>query len=158
MNVAASKNAGFLALLLAVTAASSSAFAVDEIRGGKWEFTTEMRMPMAPPVAPGSQAAPGGNTPMTRTACISAANPVPQEISGNVRCRLDGVQRQGGTVTWSMTCIPPQGAPARSDGVAHYAGTTMEGTFTTHLTAPNGQTIASPGRITGRYIGACDGR
>jgi Protein of unknown function (DUF3617) len=75
-----------------------------------------------------------------------------------VQCKVDKMQRNGGTVTWSMTCTPPQGAPVRSDGVAHYAGTTMEATFTTHMTAQNGHPVDNPGRISGRYVGACEAR
>jgi hypothetical protein len=146
-------------LLVAVllTGAEAAAQPASEIRSGKWEFTTEMRMP-AGVAAPGAQRQPGGSTKMTRMACITPANPVPATTEGNVECKIDRVHRYGGTVDWAMTCTPPQGAPVRSDGVAHYIGNAMEATFTAHLTAPNGQAVDSPGRITGHYQGPCDAR
>ena len=143
------------ALLTGATAAAAQT--ASEIRAGKWEFTTEMRMP-AGMAAPGGQLQPGGNTKMTRMACITPANPIPATTEGNIQCRIDRQQRTGGTVGWAMTCTPPQGAAVRSEGLAHYIGNTMEATFTTHLTAPNGQAIDNPGRITGRYLGACDAK
>lgn len=148
---------GILFAAAAGLMAPAAACAADEIKGGKWQFTTQMRMP--PPTQPPSGAAPpsGGNTGMTRTACVDPANPVPAETrQGNVQCKLDTMQRQGGTVTWSMTCVAPQGPPIRSDGVAHYKGDTMEATLTAHMIAPNGQPFDNPGRITGHYLGACD--
>ena len=57
-----------------------------------------------------------------------------------------------------MTCTPPHGVPVYADGVAHYAGTTMEGIFTTHMKAPNGNPVDNPGRISSRYVGACEAR
>ena len=63
-----------LALSLA-TAVSVAAQAADEIKSGKWEFTTQMQLPGAVQPAPTGQAG-GGNAPMTRTACIDAANPI----------------------------------------------------------------------------------
>jgi hypothetical protein len=105
-----------------------------------------------------AQAGPGGNTQMTRMACISPENLVPATAQGDVQCKVDKMGRNGGTVTWTMTCSPPHGVPVRADGAAQYAGTTMQGTFTTHVTAPNGNPVDNPGRISGRYIGACDAR
>ena len=52
-----------LALSLA-TAVSVAAQAADEIKSGKWEFTTQMQLPGAVQSAPAGQAA-GGNAPMT---------------------------------------------------------------------------------------------
>jgi Protein of unknown function (DUF3617) len=155
MNVRAAESAMFLAILLIGMVTTAPANAADQIRGGKWQFTTEMRMPATAQSSAGAQARP---TRMTRMACIDPANPVPAETQGDVQCKVDKMQRNGGTVTWSMTCTPPQGAPVRSDGVAHYAGTTMEATFTTHMTAQNGHPVDNPGRISGRYVGACEAR
>ncbi len=158
MTVRAADRAFLLAVLLTGTVATTAARAADEIRAGKWQFTTEMRMPAGAQSPQGGQLQPGSSTNMTRIACITPANPVPAGTEGNVQCKIDKEQRNGGTVAWSMTCTPPQGAPVRSDGVAHYTGDAMEATFTAHLTAPNGQAVDNPGRITGRYLGACDAR
>jgi hypothetical protein len=136
----------------------TTAHAADEIRAGKWQFTTETRMPAGMQPTAGGQLPAGGSTRMTRTACITPANPVPATTEGNVQCKVDKELRNGGTVSWTMTCTPPQGRPVRSDGIAHYTGNAMEATFTTHLTAPDGHAIDNPGRITGAYLGACDGK
>jgi hypothetical protein len=77
-----------LALSLA-TAVSVAAQAADEIKSGKWEFTTQMQLPGAVQSAPSGQAA-GGNAPMTRIACIDAANPIPAEA----QCKVDQVDRR----------------------------------------------------------------
>jgi hypothetical protein len=49
-----------------------------------------MQLPGAVQSAPAGQAA-GGNAPMTRTACINAANPIPEEA----QCKVDQVDRRG---------------------------------------------------------------
>src|SRR6201993_1532575 len=101
---------GNLLVLSLATAVSVAAQAADEIKSGKWEFTTQMQLPGAVQSAPAGQAA-GGNAPMTRTACINAANPIPAEAP----CKLDHVDRRGGVVTWAMTCNTPLG-PTQSAG------------------------------------------
>ena len=149
----------FLFAGLTTVMVATTSHAADEIRAGKWQFTTETRMPAGMQPAPGGQVQqPDAGTKMTRTACITPTDPVPTETAGNVQCKVDKEQHHGGTVSWTMTCTPPQGRPVRSDGVAHYTGNAMEATFTTHLTAPDGHAIDNPGRITGAYLGACDAK
>src|SRR4029077_7970777 len=142
-------------ILLTVVLAgiTSGARAAEEIKGGKWQFTTEMQMPSTAqaPLAP--QARPGGNPPMTRTACIDPAHPIPAEQ----QCKLDNVERSGGNVTWSMTCNSPQGQ-VQSAGSARYAGETMEARLTARIPGPHGKPGDAPGRITGRYLGPCDAK
>jgi hypothetical protein len=91
MTRAAGRN--LLALSFA-TAVSVAAQAADEIKSGKWEFTTQMQLPGAFQSAPAGHAA-GGNAPMTRTACVDAANPIPAEP----QCKVDQVDRRGSLVT-----------------------------------------------------------
>jgi Protein of unknown function (DUF3617) len=149
---------GFLLAALLAATAPMAARAVEEIKGGKWQFTTQMQMPAAPQSPSGVQPRPEGNTSMTRTACIDQANPVPADTQqGNVQCKLDEVDRRGSNVTWSMTCASPRGA-IQSAGAARYTGDTMEATLTARIPGPNGQPMDTPGRITGRYLGACDAR
>jgi Protein of unknown function (DUF3617) len=141
-------------ILIAVllTGFTATAHGADEIKGGKWQFTTQMQMPVtAPSQAGGAQARPGGAPDMTRTACIDAANPIPAEA----QCKIDKVERNGGVVTWAMTCNSPRG-PIQSAGSARYAGDTMEATMTARVPGPSGQPVDTPGRITGRYLGPCD--
>jgi Protein of unknown function (DUF3617) len=134
-----------LALSLA-TAVSVAAQAADEIKSGKWEFTTQMQLP-------GAGQAAGGNAPMTRAACIDAANPIP----GEAQCKVDQVDRRGSLVTWAMTCDSPRGE-IHSAGSARYAGNTMEGTVTARVPGPNGQPVDTPGHIAGRYLAPCDAK
>jgi hypothetical protein len=68
--------AGVNLLALSFATVSVAAQAADEIKSGKWEFTTQMQLPGAVQSAPAGQAA-GGNAPMTRTACINAAKSDP---------------------------------------------------------------------------------
>jgi hypothetical protein len=142
--------------LLAACVASTMSVAsqaADEIRAGKWQFTTQMQLPSGAQSPSGVQKPAGEITPMTLTACIDSANPIPAEG----QCSLDRVDRKGGLVTWAMTCNSPRGA-IRSAGSARYAGDTMEGTLTARVPGLNGQPVDTPGRITGRYLGPCDAK
>jgi hypothetical protein len=140
-----------LALSLASTL-SVAAQAADEIKSGKWEFTTQMQRPGAVQSAPAGQGA-GGNAPMIRTACIDAANPIPAEA----QCKIDQVDRRGSLVTWVMTCNSPRGE-IRSAGSARYAGSTMEGRATARVPGPDGQPVDTPVHIAGRYLAPCDAK
>ena len=142
---------GILLTIVLASAGSVPSRAADEIKAGKWQFTTEMQVPGATKPPPGVQASAGGSAPMTRTACIDAANPIPAEA----QCKLDRVDRQGGVVTWAMTCNTPRG-PILSAGSGRYAGDAMEATLTARVPGPNGQPVDTPGRITGRYLAPCD--
>ena len=138
---------GILLTLVLAGAISATSQAADEIKGGKWQFTTQMQSPS------GLQPAAGGSAPMTLTACIDAANPIPAEG----QCKVDKVDRHGGGVTWAMTCNTPRG-PILSAGSGRYAGDTMEATLTARVPGPNGQPVDTPGRITGHYLGPCDAK
>jgi hypothetical protein len=144
---------GILLTVILASASSVPSRAADEIKAGKWQFTTQMQLPGAAQSPPGVQASAGGNAPMTRTACIDAANPIPAEA----QCKLDRVDRQGGVVTWAMTCNTPRG-PILSAGSGRYAGDTMEATLTARVPGPNGQPVDTPGRITGHYLAPCDAK
>jgi hypothetical protein len=129
-----------------------AALAADEIRTGKWEFTTQMQPPAMPPSATGTQP-PAANQPMTRTACIDPTHPIPLDE----QCRLDNMKHSGGQISWTMTCNSPQG-PVPSSGSGHYAGDTMKGTLTARVLGPNGRPLTAPGRITGRFLGPCEAK
>src|SRR6516165_7752088 len=96
---------------------------------------------------------PAATPPMTLTACIDSANPIPAES----QCKLEQMDRHGSVVTWTMTCNSPRGA-IRSAGSARYAGDTMEATLTARVPGPNGQPVDSPGSITGRYLAPCEAK
>ena len=145
--------AGTLLTIVLASAISAASRAADEIKAGKWEFTTQMQLPGAAQPPPGVQPSVGGSAPMIRTSCIDAANPIPAEG----QCKLDRVDRHGGAVTWAMTCNTPRG-PILSSGSGRYAGDTMEAALTARVPSPNGQPVDTPGRITGRYLGPCDAK
>lgn len=76
----------FAGLMTGMVATTSHA--ADEIRAGKWQFTTETRMPTGMQPAPGVQMQqPDAGTKMTRTACITPTDPVrPKPLAmSNVR-------------------------------------------------------------------------
>jgi Protein of unknown function (DUF3617) len=140
-----------LPLILIVALSPGTARAAGEIKPGKWQFTTEMQLPAAPQTAPGAQPSSAANRPLTRTACIDPAHPIPAEE----QCKLDTMKRTGSKISWAMTCNSPQG-PVHSTGSGRYAGDTMEGTLTAHVPGPDGRPMGAPGRITGRYLGPCE--
>jgi hypothetical protein len=158
MKIGFAAGAILLGTALAATATTASR-AADEIKSGRWQFTTQMQMPGAQQQPLAAQPQPGANPGVSHTECISSANPVPAETQqGRLQCKRDRMERRGGTVTWSTTCTGPQGPPIRSDGVAQYTGDRMDGTVTTHVFGPDGKPVDNPGRITGRYLGPCGAR
>ena len=86
---------GMLVAALLFGVAPAAARAADAVKAGKWEFTTQMQLP-APQSPIGSQSSPGSGQPMTRTACIDAAHPIPVEA----QCKLDDMRQNGDTITW----------------------------------------------------------
>ena len=131
----------------------AAARAADAVKAGKWEFMTQIQLPAVPQPAAGTQPGPAGGQPMTRTACIDSAHPIPVDA----QCKLDSMRQTGVTVTWAMTCNSPRG-PIQSAGSARYAGETMQAKLTARVPSPSGQPIDAPGQITGRYLGPCDAR
>lgn len=142
-------------------AASRPAREDDGVKTGQWQFTSELAAPApaagAQSPAPESQAASARGQPQTDSgakttymACIASDKAVPAGI--DPRCKLDGTQRQGSRVTWSMSCANTR---VRSDGVARYHGDTMDGTMVSHMPAANGAAMEMTQQITGRYIGPC---
>jgi hypothetical protein len=139
-----------LRLALLTGSVPGVALAASDIKAGKWQFTTEMQLP-AMSQSTGVQAPPGNNQPMTRTACVDPAHPIPAEQ----QCTLDNVKRIGPNVTWAMTCNSPQGA-IQSSGSGRYAGDNMEARVIARIPGANGKPVDAPGRITGHYIGPCE--
>jgi Protein of unknown function (DUF3617) len=145
-----------LALLQAGTVISASA--AETIKPGRWEFTSQMQMPggaqmpSGTSLPPGVQARPGGGMSATHTSCINPDRAVPTDP--RPECRVERMQRNGATIVWSSSCTTGQGV-LRSDGVAHYAGNSMEATLTTHVPGHGGAVMDTKQHITGRYLGAC---
>jgi hypothetical protein len=151
------------AMLLAAfqVGTAMSAGAAETIRPGRWEFISQMQMPGGAQLPPGAslpqgvQARPGGGMSATHTSCIDPDKAVPTDP--RPECRVDRMQRNGATITWSSSCTTAQGT-VRSDGVARYAGNSMDATLTTHVPGQGGAVMDTRQRITGRYLGPCTGR
>jgi hypothetical protein len=135
-----------IALAAALTAIAPLAVqAIEPIKSGEWQFTTHMQLPGM------TQGA--GDQGMTRTACINPANPIPADTG----CNFGSVNRNGGVVSWTMTCSSPVG-PIQSAGSARYFGETMQATLTAQIPGANGRPADAPGTITGRYLGPCNAK
>jgi uncharacterized protein DUF3617 len=143
--------------------ATGSASDDSTIKSGQWEFAAQLEADAL--AAPGSPAVPGaasfggGATKSNYAICVAPDKAVPSAFVAG--CRLDAVHRDGGRITWSMTCTNPQNA-VRSDGVAQYHGDTMTATMVSHLPSDKtgdkvkgGKTIDVAQYITGRYLGPC---
>jgi hypothetical protein len=143
------------------------------IKPGEWQFSAQLQtqapqqQPATTQLLPGAAAPPGTASPSgalktTYTNCIASDKAVPSAVGSG--CTLDSALRNGGRITWSMTCTNRQNA-VRSDGVAQYRGDTMEGTMISHLPVAPGAPGAKDGsdgrvadllqHITGRYLGPC---
>src|SRR5207249_9334 len=109
------------------------------VKPGRWEFSAQLVIPAAPGAPPqaavGTPSPGGGGPKTTRIGCITAEKAVPIEFGP--QCKLDGSQRDGANISWSMTCTNPR-TTVRSDGMAQYRGETMEATMISHLPAGNG--------------------
>jgi hypothetical protein len=129
----------------------------DAVKPGQWEFTSQMQMPGMQKLPPGMQLPPNVQMPQggmksTYKTCVDSERAVPSDPRG--QCRIEQVQRNGGTVSWTGSCATAQGA-VRSEGVAHYSGDMMEANLTTQVPGANGQAMKTTQHITGHYLGAC---
>jgi hypothetical protein len=149
------------ALAVAVVA---GAHAADVIRAGKWEFAAQVQVPNLPKLPPGITLPPGinvgpGGINVTRTSCVNQATAVPPDLrppaEQHGQCKIDRLDRNGGTVHWTTTCTTQEGS-IHSEGTAHYTGDKMEATLLTRSVDQSGRAQQTSQRITGRYLGACD--
>jgi hypothetical protein len=127
------------------------------IKPGQWEFAAQLEAAAMPsPGVPASSGRSvfGGGTKSTYAICVAPDKAVPSAFVAG--CRLDALHRDGGRITWSMTCTNRQNA-VRSDGLAQYRGDTMTATMVSHLPSAKtgGRTIDVAQRITGHYLGPC---
>jgi hypothetical protein len=121
--------------LAAILVLAGSVEAQEAMRAGLWQFTARDQ----------SSSADGTSF----TSCLDPARSVPTDPS--LSCKINGVNRNGANVSWSMTCTVPQGV-FTSQAVAQYRGGTMDGTMTTYVPMIGGQMSQ---RISGRYLGPC---
>lgn len=130
----------------------------ETVKPGQWEFNSQLQMPAMPQLPAGAQlpsgttTQPGAGMKSTYRTCVDSEKAVPSDPRG--QCKIEHVERQGATVTWTGTCATGQGT-VRSEGVARYSGNTMEANLTTHVPGAGGQTMKTTQHITGHYVGPC---
>jgi len=145
-----------------------SAHAADGIKAGKWEFSAQVQVPNMPKLPPGITLPPNinigpGGINVTRTSCVDSATPTPADMrppnQQHGQCKVTKLDNNGGTVKWETTCTQADnGTVVHAEGVAHYAGDTMEATMKTQVTGNNGSANESTQHITGHYLGPCDAK
>ncbi len=155
------------AAMLAVVVAAGPVRAQD-IKPGKWEYTTQMNMgnrpmPQIPPdklaqMPPEARAKieqmmRGGGT--TYSACITADMPVPKNPRGG-DCSVAKMERSGGTIHWRASCTMPNGGTATAEATAVYSGDAMTMDMTIRTERDDGRAMTMRQHITGRYLGPCD--
>ena len=158
------------ALLLLAVHVAPPAQAADAVRPGKWEYTVTTQMPNMPQIPqlppgvklpPNVQAGAGGMT-ATHTSCLTSGDPAAELTrprgprAAESRCQLEQMNRGGGTLSWVTSCTTPDGT-SRSEGSARYTADRMEATTNTRTTHQGGQPMEVTNRVSGRYVGPCDG-
>jgi hypothetical protein len=124
--------------------------AQEVIRAGLWQFSSQGDdTPAAPVGFSPPQGGQGQSLGSSFTSCIDPARTIPTDPQ--VPCQVEGMRRNGSSVSWVSTCSVPQGT-FRSQGVAQYRGDTMQGTLTTEVPILGGQVTQ---RLSGRYLGPC---
>lgn len=156
------------ALVLAAFMMMGPAYAADGIKAGKWEFSAEIQVPKMPKLPPGITLPPNinigpGGINITRTSCVDSATPTPADLrppsQQHGQCKVVKLDNNGGTVRWETICTQSDnGTVVHSEGVAHYAGDTMEATMKTQISGGSSSPSETTQHITGHYLGTCDGK
>ena len=145
------------------------ALAAEEIREGRWQYTSTMQvegmpqMQNMPKMPEGMQLPPGVKMPsmgpkgMTSTfeSCVTKDNPVPRDAERERQCKTTKMERHGNKVNWAATCDLRNGDTAESEGEGVYTNDSSQMTIKTRATH-QGRPINSTMQITGKYLGPCD--
>jgi len=131
----------FTALLLTACSSSSDASNVN-LKEGRWQITTEVKMANLPFAMP----------PTTYTTCLTQDDLVPEQGTQQEKngCKVTSQKVDGNTVSWTITCQTDQGATI-SNGSITYAGDTFDGKITTEI--PGAGTTEQV--LSGKRIGDC---
>jgi hypothetical protein len=135
------------------------AWAADEIKAGKWEFTAitqssglqgpgGMSLPSRIPRASGTM------PPSVHTTCITDPDKALPEDPGK-NCKIEKMERNGGSISWVKVCTPTGSAPVRSEGSASFNGDRMTASMTTHVPGRGGVFVDTSTQITGQWLGPC---
>lgn len=127
--------------LLFAFVGASSVFAGAKInmQEGRWEITSEVKMPgMSLP-------------PATHTQCITKSDLVPQKSQPGQECSITDVEINGNTVTWTMICSGG-GGDVTGTGRITYSGDRFSGAV--RMNMPGGSMQVTT-QMEGRRIGEC---
>jgi hypothetical protein len=135
----------FIVSIIVLTAISTS-FAGSELnmQEGKWEITTQMRVPGMPVNMP-----PMKNT---QIQCLTKKDFVPQSSQPGQECKITEKKIVGSTVTWTMICKNPGGV-MKGTGKVTYKGDTFEGTM--KMLMPQQDNMEVTSHVSGRRTGSC---
>ena len=133
--------ASIIVLILISTSFASSTLNMQE---GKWEITTEMKVPGMPSNMPQMK--------NTQIQCLTKKDFVPQSSQPGQECRITDQKTADSTVTWTMVCKNP-GGEMKATGKATYKGTTFEGTIKMLMPQQGNMEVTS--HISGRRTGNC---
>lgn len=158
---------GVAVAALAVAVLAPSAVRAQDIKPGKWEYTTQMDMgnrpmPQIPPdkvaqMPPAMRAKIEGlmQGRTTYSACITADMPVPKNPRGG-DCSVAKMERSGGTIHWRASCTMPNGKTSTAEATANYDGDAMTMDMTIRTEREDGKSLTMRQHISGRYLGPCD--
>lgn len=137
-----------IAVSLAVSLISGVASAGGpELKAGKWEFQTSVRMPMLsePQTA-------------TRTECVKeedAKDPL-KAMGDDETCTIQNRSEAGDTLRWTMTCKGQDGGPPlQGSGEITARDETAQGTMDM-IISMGGQEMTVKTSWTGKRLGDCD--
>jgi hypothetical protein len=135
----------FIVSIIVLTAISTS-FAGSELnmQEGKWEITTQMRVPGMPVNMP-----PMKNT---QIQCLTKKDFVPQSSQPGQECEITEKKIIGSTITWTMVCKNP-GGEMKGTGKVTYKGDTFEGTM--KMLMPQQDNMEVTSHVSGRRTGSC---
>lgn len=158
---------GAAAAALVVAIYATSPVRAQDIKPGKWEYTTQMNMgnrpmPQIPPDklaqmppemrAKIEQMMHGS---VTYSSCITADMPVPKNPRGG-ECNVEQMERSGGIVRWRASCTMPNGRTTTAEATANYDGDAMTMDMTIHTERDDGRSLTMRQHVTGHYVGPCD--
>jgi hypothetical protein len=139
-------------IVLLVAPVAHAAGAEDAIKPGNWEYTwtdpSITHFPPNVPLPPGARVGPDGLT-STNTRCITAAGPAPSPPKTGEPCRMDKSEVNGGTASWSVTCVNPK-TTVHVVMIEHYHGETMDGQHTLRSALPGHPPFEKTTQYTGR--------
>ena len=136
----------FFIVSIVVLASISTSFAGSELnmQEGKWEITTQMKMPGMPTNMPQMK--------NTQIQCLTKKDFVPQSSQPGQECKITDKKIVGSTVTWTMVCKNP-GGEMKGTGEITYKGNTFKGTM--KMVMPQQGNMEVTSHISGRRIGNC---